>query len=110
MFDTVDDKKVITDGTRSLEIYRIKDSRHNVANLMVFSPKEGLLFYGDGYNPPPGDTVIDPARTPEFGIDLYRNVLLRNINVTRIAPAHTTRAVPYDNLKKAIGVMPLAAE
>jgi hypothetical protein len=30
--------------------------------------------------------------------------------VTRIAPAHTTRAVPFDNLKKAIGVMPLAAE
>jgi glyoxylase-like metal-dependent hydrolase (beta-lactamase superfamily II) len=109
-FETVDDKKVITDGTRSLEIYRIKDSKHNVANMMVFLPKEGLLYYGDGYNPPPGDNPVDPARTPEFGIDLYRNVLLRNINVTRIAPAHTTRAVPYDNLKKAIGVMPLAAE
>jgi glyoxylase-like metal-dependent hydrolase (beta-lactamase superfamily II) len=110
MFETVDDKKVLTDGARTLEIYRLKDSRHNVANLMVFLPKEGLLYYGDGYNPPPGADPRDPARTPEYGIDLYRNVLLRNLNVTRIAPAHTARAVPYDNLKKAIGVLPVDAE
>jgi glyoxylase-like metal-dependent hydrolase (beta-lactamase superfamily II) len=110
MFETVDDKKVLSDETRTLEIYRLKDSRHNVANLMVFLPKEGLLYYGDGYNPPPGPDPRDPARTPEYGIDLYRNVLLRNLNVTRIAPAHTARAVPYDNLKKAIGVLPVDAE
>jgi glyoxylase-like metal-dependent hydrolase (beta-lactamase superfamily II) len=110
VFETVDDKKVLSDETRTLEIYRLKDSRHNVANLMVFLPKEGLLYYGDGYNPPPGPDPRDPARTPEYGIDLYRNVLLRNLNVTRIAPAHTARAVPYDNLKKAIGVLPVDAE
>ncbi|HMI97035.1 MAG TPA: MBL fold metallo-hydrolase [Micropepsaceae bacterium] len=110
MFETVDDKKVLSDEARTLEIYRLKDSRHNAANLMVFLPKEGLLYYGDGYNPPPGPDPRDPARTPEYGIDLYRNVLLRNLNVTRIAPAHTARAVPYDNLKKAIGVLPVDAE
>jgi glyoxylase-like metal-dependent hydrolase (beta-lactamase superfamily II) len=110
IFETVDDKKVLSDETHTLEIYRLKDSRHNAANLMVFLPKEGLLYYGDGYNPPPGPDPRDPVRTPEYGIDLYRNVLLRNLNVTRIAPAHTARAVPYDNLKKAIGVLPVDAE
>jgi hypothetical protein len=33
-----------------------------------------------------------------------------NLNVKTIAPAHSTRAVPYDNLKKAIGVMPVSAD
>jgi glyoxylase-like metal-dependent hydrolase (beta-lactamase superfamily II) len=69
MFETVGEKKVITDGTRSLELYHLQNSGHNVATLIVYMPKEGLLYYGDGYNPPPGDTIVDPARTPEYGID-----------------------------------------
>jgi len=62
MFETVDDKKVLTDGTRTLEIYRLKESRHNVA-ISCLLPKERLLYYGDGYNPPPGaDREIRRAR------------------------------------------------
>jgi hypothetical protein len=33
---------------------------YNVATLIAYLPKEGLLYYGDGYNPPPGDNPIDP--------------------------------------------------
>jgi glyoxylase-like metal-dependent hydrolase (beta-lactamase superfamily II) len=109
-FETVSEKKVITDGTRTMELYHLQNSGHNVATLIVYMPKEGLLYYGDGYNPPPGENPIDPARTPEYGIDLYRNVTQLGLNVKTIAPAHSTRAVPYDNLKKAIGVLPLAAD
>ena len=109
-FETVGEKKVITDGTRTMELYHLQNSGHNVATLIVYMPKEGLLYYGDGYNPPPGENPIDPARTPEYGIDLYRNVTQLGLNVKTIAPAHSTRAVPYDNLKKAIGVLPLAAD
>jgi len=65
------------------------------------------LYYGDGYNPPAGDDPRDPSRTPEYGIDLYRNVTQLSLNVERIAPTHSSRAVPYDNLKKAIGILPL---
>jgi glyoxylase-like metal-dependent hydrolase (beta-lactamase superfamily II) len=108
VFETVQEKKVITDGTRTMELYHLQNSGHNVATLIVYMPKEQLLYYGDGYNPPPGDNPIDPARTPEYGIDLYRNVTLLNLNVKTIAPAHSTRAVPFDNLKKAIGLLPVA--
>jgi glyoxylase-like metal-dependent hydrolase (beta-lactamase superfamily II) len=107
VFETVQEKKVITDGTRTMELYHLQNSGHNVATLIVYLPKEGLLYYGDGYNPPPGDNPVDPARTPEYGIDLYRNITLLNLNVKTIAPAHSTRPVPYDNLKKAIGLLPV---
>jgi glyoxylase-like metal-dependent hydrolase (beta-lactamase superfamily II) len=107
VFETVQERKVITDGTRTMELYHLRNSGHNVATLIVYMPKEGLLYYGDGYNPPPGDNPIDPARTPEYGIDLYRNVTMLDLNVKTIAPAHSTRPVPYDNLKKAIGLVPV---
>jgi len=109
VFETVQEKKVITDGTRTLELHHLQNSGHNVATLIAYLPKDGLLYYGDGYNPPPGDNPIDPARTPEYGIDLYRNVTLLNLNIKTIAPAHSTRSVPFDNLKKAIGLLPVSS-
>jgi glyoxylase-like metal-dependent hydrolase (beta-lactamase superfamily II) len=107
IFETVSDKKVMTDGTRTIEIYHMKGTSHNVANLLVFMPKEGLLYFGDGYNPPAGDDPRDPGRTPEQMIDLYRVITMNNLDVKTIAPAHGSGAKPYDNLKKAIGLIPL---
>src|SRR6266436_5899599 len=106
-FETVSDKKVLTDGTRTIELYFMKGTSHNVANLLVYMPAEKLLYFGDGYNPPAGDDSLDPARTPEQMIDLYRVITMNNLDVRTIAPAHGSGAKPYDNLKKAIGLTPL---
>ena len=106
-FETVSEKKVLTDGSRRLEIYHLRNIGHNPGMLIAYLPAEGLLYYGDGYNPPAGDDPRDPSRTPEYGIDLYRNVMELNLKVARIAPTHSNRAVPYDNLKKAIGILPI---
>jgi len=106
-FDTVSDKKVLTDGTRTIELYHMKGTSHNVANLLVYMPAGKLLFWGDGYNPPAGDDPRDVARTPEQMIDLYRVITLNNLDVRTVAPAHGFGPKPYDNLKKAIGLIPL---
>jgi glyoxylase-like metal-dependent hydrolase (beta-lactamase superfamily II) len=106
-FETVSDKKVMTDGTKTIELYFMKGTSHNVANLMVFMPREGLLYYADGYNPPEGNDPRDFGRTPEQMIDLYRVITANNLDVKTIAPAHGSGAKPYDNLKKAIGLIPL---
>jgi len=106
IFETVSDKKVMTDGNRTIELYFMKGTSHNVANLLVFMPKEGLLYWGDGYNPPEGDDPRDLARTPEQAIDLYRVITMNNLDVKTIAPAHGAGPKPYDNLKKAIGILP----
>jgi glyoxylase-like metal-dependent hydrolase (beta-lactamase superfamily II) len=107
VFETVSDKKVMTDGTKTIEIYHMKGTSHNVANLIVFMPKEGLVFWGDGYNPPEGSDPRDLARTPEQAIDLYRIITMNNLDVKTIAPAHGFGPKPFDNLKKAIGLIPL---
>jgi glyoxylase-like metal-dependent hydrolase (beta-lactamase superfamily II) len=107
VFETVSDKKVMTDGTKTIEIYHMKGTSHNIANLLVFMPKEGLVFWGDGYNPPEGSDPRDIVRTPEQMIDLYRIITMNNLDVKTIAPAHGAGARPFDNLKKAIGLVPL---
>ena len=106
-FETVSDKKVLTDGTKTIELYHMKGTSHNVANLLVYMPAEKLLFWGDGYNPPAGDDPRDRGRTPEQMIDLYRVITMNNLDVKTIAPAHGFGPKPYDNLKKAIGLIPL---
>jgi glyoxylase-like metal-dependent hydrolase (beta-lactamase superfamily II) len=105
VFETVSDKKVMTDGTQTLELYHMKGTSHNVANLIVFMPRHGLVFWGDGYNPPAGNDARDPGRTPEQSIDLYRVIAANNLDVKTIAPAHGAGPKPFDNLKKAIGLI-----
>src|SRR5215471_8085002 len=43
MFETVSDKKVMTDGKRTIELYHMKGTSHNVANLIVYLPNEKLV-------------------------------------------------------------------
>jgi glyoxylase-like metal-dependent hydrolase (beta-lactamase superfamily II) len=102
MIETVGDKKVLADGSRTIELYHLKNSGHNTATLIAYLPKERILMYGDGYNPPPGDDPRDPTRTPEYGLQLLENVQRLKLNPARIAPVHG-RVVPFENLKIAIG-------
>jgi len=103
MIETVADKKVLTDGSRTVELHHLQDSGHNTATLIVYLPKERILLYGDGYNPPAGEDPRDPTRTPEYGLDIWENVQRLKLNPARIAPVHG-RVVPFENLKIAIGV------
>jgi glyoxylase-like metal-dependent hydrolase (beta-lactamase superfamily II) len=106
VYETVSDKKVMTGGGKTIELYYMKGTSHNMYNLLVFMPGPGLAFWGDGYNPPEGNEVRDLGRTPEQGIDLYRVITMNNLDVKTIAPAHGAAPKPFDNLKKAIGLLP----
>jgi glyoxylase-like metal-dependent hydrolase (beta-lactamase superfamily II) len=107
MFETVSDKKVMTDGKRTIELYYMKGTSHNMYNLLVYLPNEKLVYWGDGYNPPEGNDPRDTARTPEQMIDLYRVITQNKLDVKTIAPAHGAGPKPYENLLKAIGLIPL---
>ena len=103
MIETVGDKRVLSDSSRTIELYHMTNSGHNDGTLIAYLPKERILMYGDGYNPPAGDDPRDPTRTPEFGVQLYETVQRLKLNPARIAPVHG-RVVPFENMKIAIGV------
>lgn len=106
VFETVSDRMVLTGGGKTIELYHMANTGHHGANLLVYMPGPGLAFWGDGYNPPAGDTPVDPARTPEYGIDLYKTITLNDLDVQTIAPAHGAGARPFDHLRTAIGLLP----
>ena len=69
--EAVDEKKVYTDGTRSVEFYHIYPSPHSNGLMVAYIPKEKILFQGDYTvnNQPANDHVkaLVPA-LEKFGV------------------------------------------
>jgi glyoxylase-like metal-dependent hydrolase (beta-lactamase superfamily II) len=101
--EAVADKRVMTDGSRTLELYHLDNSGHHTGQLIAYLPKERILMYGDGYNPPAGDDIRVPERGPEFAAQMVQRVNELKLNPERIAPVHG-RVVPYRNLLMAFNL------
>lgn len=107
VWETMTERKTVTDGSRVLELHKLVGNGHNPYILIGYLPAEKLLLYGDMYNPPAGSDPRDVARTNEYADNLYDNIANRlKLDVQTIVPVHG-RAVPLDNLRKAIGLIPL---
>ena len=101
--ETVADKRVLSDKTRTVELYFMANHGHHTGQLMAYLPKERILMYGDGYNPPAGAEIRTPERGPEFAAQLVQKVQELKLNPERIAPVHG-RVVPYRNLLMAFNL------
>jgi len=101
-FITVKDKYVLTDGTRTLELYRNTGDNHNGAILFGYLPKEKVLIEADDFTPPApnGPPLVPLAKT--FGEGLYENIQKLKLDIQTIAPLHG-RVVPYSEMPKALG-------
>lgn len=99
--ETVADKKVITDGSRTLELYRFQGNMHNEVMIMAYLPAEKILIEADMFTPlPPGAA---PAIPPSpFTVNLYDNLARLKLDIAQIAPLHG-RVVPMDDFLKAVG-------
>ena len=103
IIETVGDKKVLTDRTRTVELYHLPGHGHHTGQLIAYLPKERILLYGDGYNPPAGDEIRTPERGPEYAAQIVQRVRELKLNPERIAPVHG-RVVPYKNLLTAFSL------
>jgi glyoxylase-like metal-dependent hydrolase (beta-lactamase superfamily II) len=98
--ETVGDKRVITDGTRSLELYHLTGNLHEVTLLMAYLPKERLLIQADAFHPRPGAAPL-PAPSP-FTTNLVENVDRLKLNVDQVVHIHGG-VDPYSAVLKAAG-------
>jgi glyoxylase-like metal-dependent hydrolase (beta-lactamase superfamily II) len=104
VFQTMGDNMVLTDGTRSVELYQIVGSGHHDGMVMAYLRKEKLLVEADVFSP------FGIPKTPNpYSVNLEANVRRLNIEVDRILPIHGS-VVPYVELMKAIGKDPAAAK
>jgi glyoxylase-like metal-dependent hydrolase (beta-lactamase superfamily II) len=97
----VGDKHVLTDGTRTVELYHIQGNVHNDGLIMAYLPKEKLLIEGDAYTPA-APNAPPPAQPNPFSVNLYDNIERLKLTVEQILPLHG-RMVPLAELLKAVG-------
>jgi glyoxylase-like metal-dependent hydrolase (beta-lactamase superfamily II) len=104
VFQTMGDNMVLTDGTRSVELYQIVGSTHHDGIVMAYLRKEKILIEVDVYTPGAPDAPTPKVPNPS-SVNLEGNVRRLNLEVDRILPLHG-RIVPYGELLKAIGKAP----
>ena len=97
----VRDRRVLTDGTRTVEIRHIAGILHADDMLMVYLPKEKFLIEADAYTPPAPN--VAPMSPPNpFNVSLVENITKQGLAVDQILPLHG-RIVPLAELQKAAG-------
>lgn len=104
VFQAMGDNMVLTDGTRSVELYQIVGNVHHDGIVMAYLRKEKLLIEADVFTP--GPAGAEPPKVPApSALNLEANVRRLNIDVDRIVSIHQ-RVVPYSELLAAIGKKP----
>ena len=104
VFQTMGDNMVLTDGTRSVELYQIVGNAHHDGIIMAYLRKEKLLIQADAFSPRGVPKTPNP-----FSVNLEANVRRLNIDVDRILQIHE-HIVPYSELLNAIGKKPAPAK
>jgi glyoxylase-like metal-dependent hydrolase (beta-lactamase superfamily II) len=103
-FETLTDKYVLTDGSRSLELHRLEGNTHNPGLLLVYLPNERLLHQADAFTVPPPGAPLPPAdnMVNARNLNLLANIERLRLNVDRITAAHG-RVMPIADLRKVVG-------
>lgn len=97
--ETVDDRKVISDGARQLVMYHMKGNNHDAAMLMAYLPAEKWIIVADAYStnasgrPLFGPPEPPPNAPPDFARccdarNFHDNVQRLRLDVQTIVPIH----------------------
>jgi hypothetical protein len=100
-FETMTDRKIMTDGNQIIELHRLQGNGHNDGLIVAYLPKQKILLEADGYNPPGQPPTAAPATISPYVSNLAENIQRLNLAVDRIIPVHypgDNRAVPMAEL------------
>ena len=99
--ETVNQKYVLSDGVRTVDIYPLQGLAHSQNMLMAYLPKEKILVNADLYTPPA--LGAQPPATPNAStITLYQNIQRLKLDVAQHVPIHG-RPGPNDEFLKIVG-------
>jgi glyoxylase-like metal-dependent hydrolase (beta-lactamase superfamily II) len=97
--EAVGDKKVYSDGTRTVEMYHIYPAPHSNGLLVAYIPKEKVLFQGDFSLPAPGQPGNDHVKALVPALEK-----LKLVDFDRYINVHTSAAPQTKaELWKAVG-------
>jgi glyoxylase-like metal-dependent hydrolase (beta-lactamase superfamily II) len=100
VFETLNQKYVLSDGTRTLDLYPVQGLAHAATMLIAYLPKEKILVNADLYSPPaPG--AQPPASNPNI-VTLNQNIQRLKLDVAQHVGMHGTVGT-NDEFMKAVG-------
>jgi glyoxylase-like metal-dependent hydrolase (beta-lactamase superfamily II) len=85
--EAVDEKKVYSDGTRTVEMYHIYPAPHSNGLMVAYIPKEKVLFQGDFSLPAPGQPGNDHVKALVPALEK-----LKVVDFDRYINVHTSAA------------------
>ena len=103
-FETVTEKKVITDGEHTIELYHVLNSTHSEGMLIAYLPKQKILLEADEFNVGAANAPT-PATINPYHTNLLANIERLKLDVGRIIPIH----LPVDNRKVTLAELKTAA-
>jgi glyoxylase-like metal-dependent hydrolase (beta-lactamase superfamily II) len=100
VFETLNERYALSDGTRVLEIYAVPGLAHNQNMLIAYLPKEKIVIEGDLYTPPAAGA---PAPAVNASNRTFRDTVQRlKLDVAQIASIHG-RVAPWDEFARFVG-------
>ena len=96
-YETVRENYVLTDGTRTMNIYYVQPLQHVEGMLMAYLPKERLLIEADLV-----DTDRPLPATPTADMrNFFNETRMLKLDVSRIVPIHG-KPIPWSDFMKVI--------
>jgi hypothetical protein len=87
--ETIAEKKVFTDGTRTVELYHVYPSPHSNGLTIAFIPKEKILFQADYTLPAPGQQPNDHIKALQPALEKLNLDFEKYLSVHREAAPQT---------------------
>jgi glyoxylase-like metal-dependent hydrolase (beta-lactamase superfamily II) len=100
-FETVGQKHVLSDGTRTMEIYNVQGLQHAQGMVMAYLPQEKIVMEADLFTPPAPNAPM-PTMVTASHRTFYNNVQRLGLDVTTIAPIHGGRTFPWAEFTKFV--------
>ena len=104
-FETMTEKKVLTDGNHVIELHHLQGSGHNQGLLVAYLPKEKILVEADAFNPPADKNAPVVLPASPYNLNLVDNMKRLKLDVDRIIPIHypaDNRRVDIAELNRAV--------
>ncbi len=108
--ETAGEKKIMTDGQHTIELYHVDGSTHSNNMLIAYLPKQKVLIEADEFNVGAANAPT-PAQINPYHTNLLANIERLHLDVDRIIPIHLPndgRKVTMAELYTAAGKSPLA--
>jgi glyoxylase-like metal-dependent hydrolase (beta-lactamase superfamily II) len=96
----VNDKFVLSDGVRTMDLYLVQGLNHSDGMLVAYLPTEKLLINADLYTPPAAGAQ-PPAANPNMRA-LNQNIRRLGLDVTQHVPIHGAPG-PHQDFLKIVG-------